>query len=62
VVNNVPFSGHSGKSAATVMGHVRRPGESPRGHYSYGVGATTFAPWVSPCGQDVSSPRRFTSL
>jgi predicted permease len=38
VVNNVPFSGNSGKSAATVMGHVLRPGESPRGHYSYGVG------------------------
>src|SRR6266550_5420402 len=28
VVNNVPFSGKSGKSAATVMGHVLRPGES----------------------------------
>ncbi|MCU1239560.1 MAG: permease [Candidatus Acidoferrum typicum] len=37
VVNNVPFSGNTGKSAATVMGHVLRPGESPRGHYSYGV-------------------------
>jgi len=37
VVNNVPFSGNSGKSAATVMGHVLRPGESARGHYSYGV-------------------------
>jgi len=36
-VNNVPFSGSSGKSAATVKGHVIRPGESPRGHYSYGV-------------------------
>jgi predicted permease len=37
VVNNVPFSGHSGKSAATVAGHALRPGESARGHYSYGV-------------------------
>jgi len=37
VVNNVPFSGNIGKSAATVAGHVRRPGESARGHYSYGV-------------------------
>ena len=37
VVNNVPFSGNIGKSAATVMGHVRRAGESARGHYSYGV-------------------------
>jgi predicted permease len=42
VVNNVPFSGNSGKSAATVMGHVLRPGESPRGHYSYGVGGDYF--------------------
>jgi predicted permease len=37
VVNNVPFSGNSGKSAATVKGHALRPGESARGHYSYGV-------------------------
>jgi predicted permease len=37
VVNNIPFSGHSGKSSATVIGHVWRPGESPRGHYSYGI-------------------------
>jgi predicted permease len=42
VVNNVPFSGNIGKSAATVMGHVRRPGESPRGHYSYGVAGDYF--------------------
>jgi predicted permease len=42
VVSNVPFSGNSGKSAATVMGHVLRPGESPRGHYSYGVGGEYF--------------------
>jgi predicted permease len=43
VVNNVPFSGNSGKSAATVVGHVRLPGESPRGHYSYGVDGDYFA-------------------
>jgi predicted permease len=42
VVNNVPFSGKSGKSAATVKGHVLRPGESARGHYSYGVGGDYF--------------------
>ncbi|MGB8473069.1 MAG: ADOP family duplicated permease [Candidatus Acidiferrum sp.] len=42
VVNNVPFSGNSGKSAATVAGHVRRPGESARGHYSYGVDGDYF--------------------
>src|SRR3984957_18968370 len=37
VVNNVPFSGNSGKSAATVEGHILRPGESARGHYAYGA-------------------------
>ena len=42
VVNNVPFSGNSGKSAATVKGHILRPGESPRGHYSYGVAGDYF--------------------
>jgi predicted permease len=42
VVNNVPFSGHGGKSAATVAGHVLRPGESARGHYSYGVAGEYF--------------------
>ncbi len=43
LVNNVPLSGNSGKSAATVKGHVRRPGESPRGHYAYGVDGDYFA-------------------
>lgn len=43
VVSNVPLSGRSGKSAATVKGHVPRPGESPRGHYSYGVDGDYFA-------------------
>jgi predicted permease len=42
VVNNVPFSGSSGKSAAAVKGHILRPGESARGHYSYGVGGDYF--------------------
>jgi predicted permease len=42
VVNNVPFSGHSGKSASTVEGYTPRPGESARGHYSYGVGGDYF--------------------
>jgi len=42
VVTNVPLSGKSGKSAATVKGHVLRPGESARGHYSYGVGGDYF--------------------
>jgi predicted permease len=43
VVTNIPFSGNSGKSAAKVKGYVPRPGESPRGHYSYGVGGDYFA-------------------
>jgi predicted permease len=42
VVNNVPFSGYNGRSAATVKGHIRRPGESPPGIYSYGVGGDYF--------------------
>jgi putative ABC transport system permease protein len=37
ITNNIPFSGQNGKSAATVKGEVARPGESPRGYYSYGV-------------------------
>jgi predicted permease len=42
VVSNVPLSGNSGKSSATVKGRVTRPGESPRGHYSYWVGGDYF--------------------
>ncbi len=42
VVNNVPLSGNSGKAAITVVGHVRAPGESPRGNYSYGVDGDYF--------------------
>ncbi len=42
VVSNVPLSGNSGKSAATVKGRMPRPGESPRGHYSYWVGGEYF--------------------
>jgi predicted permease len=43
VVSNVPLSGNSGKSAATVVGHALRPGDAPRGHYSYGVDGGYFA-------------------
>jgi predicted permease len=43
VVSNLPFSGNSGKSAATVSGRVPRPGESPRGHYSYWIGGDYFS-------------------
>jgi len=39
---NVPLSGNSGKSAATVVGHVFQPREAPRGHYSYGTGGDYF--------------------
>ena len=42
VSNNVPFSGYSGKSSATVKGYIRKPGESARGNYSYGVGGDYF--------------------
>ncbi len=42
VVNNVPFSGQNGKSAAKIKGRVLPSGESPRGHYSYGVGGDYF--------------------
>ena len=42
VVNNVPFSGNIGKSAATIAGYTPRPGESARGFYSYGVDGDYF--------------------
>ncbi|MBV8864558.1 MAG: ABC transporter permease, partial [Acidobacteriaceae bacterium] len=42
VANNIPFSGENGKSAATAEGRVLRPGESPRGYYSYGVSGDYF--------------------
>ncbi len=42
VVTNVPFSGNSGKSAATVKGYVLPPGESLKGNYSYGVDGDYF--------------------
>ncbi len=43
VASNVPLSGTSGKSSATVKGHATRPGESPRGNYSYWVGGDYFS-------------------
>jgi predicted permease len=42
LVNNVPFSGNSGKSSATVVGHVLRPGESARANYDFGVDGDYF--------------------
>jgi predicted permease len=40
---NVPLSGISNKSAATVQGHRPRPGEPPHGFYSYSVGGDYFS-------------------
>jgi predicted permease len=42
MVNNVPLSGNSGKSSATVKGYIRRPGESARANYEYGVDGDYF--------------------
>ena len=39
---NIPLSGNSGKSAATVVGYRPHPGESPRGHYSYSTDGDYF--------------------
>jgi predicted permease len=40
---NVPLSGISNKSAATVQGHRPRPGEPPHGFYSYSVDSDYFS-------------------
>lgn len=37
MITNIPFSGLSGKSAATIKDLVIPAGESPRGNYSYSV-------------------------
>jgi predicted permease len=37
MITNVPLSGANGKSAITPKGYVPQPGESPRGHYFYGI-------------------------
>ncbi len=42
IATNVPMSGYSGKSSATIQGRVAKPGESPRGNYAYGVGGDYF--------------------
>ncbi|MEJ7617865.1 MAG: ABC transporter permease [Pyrinomonadaceae bacterium] len=43
MVTNVPLSGNDIKSAVTPKGHASLPGESVRGHYSYGVAGDYFA-------------------
>jgi predicted permease len=40
---NVPLSGISDKSTATVEGHRPQPGEPPHGFYSYSVGGDYFS-------------------
>lgn len=40
---NVPLSGISNKSTATVEGHRPQPGEPPHGFYSYSVGGDYFS-------------------
>src|SRR3954447_12275161 len=40
---NVPLSGISNKSAATVQGHRPQPGEPPHGFYTYSVGGDYFS-------------------
>ena len=40
---NVPLSGNAMKSAATVLGRLPRPGESPHGVYSYAIAGDYFA-------------------
>jgi predicted permease len=48
IINRVPFGGDNRtqqnrvKSAFTVPGYVRQPGESLRGHYFFGVGGDLF--------------------
>ena len=43
ISTNVPMSGISDKSAVTVKGFVRRPGQSLQGHYSYSVDGDFFS-------------------
>src|SRR5206468_1574931 len=42
IATNVPFSGNTNKSAATIEGYVAPPGAPPRGVYSYAVAGDYF--------------------
>ena len=42
-ITNVPLSGDSDKTAFTPKGYVPQPGESPQGHYFYGVTGDYFS-------------------
>ena len=52
IANNIPLSGTNGKSAATVVGHVLRPGNRPADTTPMALAATTSARWASHCGKD----------
>jgi predicted permease len=41
-ITNIPLSGDNGKSAITPKGYTPQPGESPRGHYLYGISGDYF--------------------
>src|SRR5687767_6622105 len=42
-ITNVPLSGDNDKTAFTPKGYVPQPGESPQGHYFYGVTGDYFS-------------------
>ena len=42
-ITNVPLSGDNGRTAVTPKGYVPQPGESPQGHYFYGVTGDYFS-------------------
>ena len=42
-INTVPLTGNGQKSAITIPGYTPPPGETVRGHYSYGVAGNYFA-------------------
>jgi len=62
VVNNVPFSGHSGKSAATVAGTFSALVNQREGTTLTASRATTFALWLLPAVGTFPHRRGFTSL
>lgn len=48
VSTRIPLDGNDGKSAATAKGHWLKPGESPRGNYSYSVTGDYFVTLAIP--------------
>jgi predicted permease len=57
MVTNIPLSGDDGKTAVTPVGYKARQGESPHGHYTYGVTGDYF----STLGIPLRSGRFLTS-